>query len=200
MGTQVSLDLEQLETELCRQAGTRVFLSYAMAEPPAEGDNPLDLRHHLHLRGRRALAMLLKRMGEDSDTSFFHAPHPRFSISHTPEGSYALGLADSSAEAPGLDVQSGHLSEGAARFFLQPHEVQAASHEDLVRLWTVKEAVFKSNPNNAGSGIRDYQLRDASALTGEAQLPNAERSFRYFCHRHAGGWLTMALSSAGASQ
>ena len=48
----------------------------------------------------------------------------------------------------------------------------------LLRLWCVKEAVFKANPDNAGRSLADHTLANPENALGEAVTPEG-RSVEY---------------------
>ena len=74
-----------------------------------------------------------------------------------------------------------------ARFYLRDHE-----QGDLLRLWTVKEALFKATPDNGDATLLDYEVADPEALAGTA-TDRAGRRFRYSSGRLRQGWLTIAV-------
>ena len=60
---------------------------------------------------------------------------------------------------------------------------------------TFKKALFKSNPNNVGTGIRDYRVDDVTALAAGASLPSDEtRLYHYFSCPLGSTWVSVALS------
>ncbi|MDQ3610103.1 MAG: 4'-phosphopantetheinyl transferase superfamily protein [Actinomycetota bacterium] len=85
----------------------------------------------------------------------------------------------------------------SARFFLRaderPSELSAA---ELLRLWTVKEALFKATPDNAEIVLLDYRLADAGAATGRAAGPGGEQ-LAYASALVPDGVLTVAVCLAG---
>ena len=159
------------------------------------------------LRGRRALKELLRSLGLPEDTSRIDFPHPRLSLAHSAGWAVAAGW-DGKAEPAGLGVDfEGHrpLRAGASRFFLNREERGARGGKGLLRLWTVKEALFKSDPGNADpapgrSSLRRYVLeRPFSASSGGARRADAPAPlrFRYFSLELREGFLAMALCRAG---
>lgn len=94
------------------------------------------------LRGRRALRSV-------------HGPHR--SLSHTS----GLAVAVAARQPVGVDIEVRQPSERGRRFFVRPDDTPA----DLLHVWTVKEATFKADPDNAGRILRDYRL-DGSVSIG----------------------------------
>lgn len=152
------------------------------------------------LRGRAALKRVLTASGEPSDTSLLAFPHPRLSLSHC--GRYAVALAAlGSGSGLGVDLElRRELPDEAARFFLSRGEREQLLHTPgsaLVRLWTVKEAVFKADPGNSGRGLLDYQVADPTARRGEARVAgDATMLIRYASLRVRGGFLTAAVATS----
>lgn len=126
------------------------------------------------LRGRAALKALL---GEGADTSSLVFPHRSLSLSHA--GGVAVAVR-SQEEGCGIGVdfepQRSELEAGVTRFFLSPQEAAAAGGAvaTLMALWTVKEALYKATPHNAGLTLSDFELADATAACGEILGPRGE--------------------------
>lgn len=129
------------------------------------------------LRGRRALRNLRVRQGCDADTSELSFPSPQYSVSHAGELSLAAGVGDT-VQGVGVDVELDRVPGTAfARFFMTSEELnyirslrgQTASH-CVLRIWTIKEALFKATPDNKGLVLRSFRLTDPSAEEGEATL------------------------------
>ena len=99
-----------------------------------------------------------------------------------------------------LEVKSVPKPETARRF-LNPAELVWLRRMDeeerpkmLHRLWTVKEATFKSDPDNAGKTLRDYGLADPGCVAGKAR--RGERVFYYASFEVPGGFLSVAVLPA----
>jgi len=128
------------------------------------------------LRGRAALRRLL---GSDSDTADVTFPCARLSLSHSAE--LALAIRVEGVAGVGVDLETRRLSmaqaerwRSSARIFATvaerqwleraPEGLEAA----LLRLWTIKEAVFKADGGNAGRVLGDYAIEDPSRRDGDA--------------------------------
>lgn len=86
-----------------------------------------------------------------------------------------------------------------SRFFLRPAEQACAlDGRSLLRLWTVKEALFKATPDNGDAVLVDYRITDPQSRCGGATGPRGE-AMRYFSIEMEHGWLTVALCLAGGS-
>ena len=106
----------------------------------------------------------------------------------------------------GVDLEIGRVvPDEAARFFLSAAErarLPSAPGSELLRLWTVKEAVFKADLHNDGRGLLDYQLADARAAQGVAHAcAELDIEIRYVSIALPGGFLSAAVAhhrTAGA--
>ena len=156
---------------------------------------PAEPRRRDWLLGRAALKALV---GAAFDTAALEFPHPRLSLTHAGGTAFAA-MAGADVLGTGVDFEPARatVDPRAAHFFLGPAERAAASTAgDLVRLWTVKEALFKATPGNAGFVLADYTLDDAGVATGWATGPGTE-ALRYATVAAAGGLLTVAVCLPG---
>ena len=158
--------------------------------------------HRRHwLLGRAALKALC---GPEADTSALAFPHPRLSLTHAGGMAVALGVGVGvgirvAVAGAGVDFEPWRrrVVPAVARFILSPVEAAAAggTSRALLRLWTVKEALFKATPDNADAVFVDYHVADASAPLGTAQRAEGE-AFRYASVSTAVGVLTVAVCVA----
>ena len=128
------------------------------------------------LLGRAALKSLRAEVDGRGDIDDLEFPNARFSLTHSAD--VALAVADTSGglEGIGVDLEvDTTIKPAAARFFLTEREQQwlddqAPRHWPhlLLRLWCIKEAVFKVNPGNAGSTLGDHELSDPGSPNGDA--------------------------------
>ena len=152
-------------------------------------------RREAWLRGRAALKHLLDLLGEDTDTTPVAFPHPRLSLTHS--GALAVAVA-TECSGTGVDFEICRaLRTDTGRFFLtsDEHEGLAAADGDLLRLWTVKEAVFKADVENGRHGLADYRVDDLAAASGTAVRRDEAMAFRYGSLEWRGGVLTVAIRS-----
>lgn len=123
------------------------------------------------LLGRSALKQLLPALNRSDDTTSVTFPGSRVSLTHAGDIAYAAGI---SAEGCGIGIDYEPLRQvdiRVARWLLgdsesdwlnqQPESARAAQ---LVRLWTVKEAAFKSHPDNAQMALGDFSISEPSAF------------------------------------
>ena len=155
------------------------------ARLPAVGN----LRRDDWLRGRAALKLLL---GPAADTSTMAFPNRCLSLTHSAGLAVAARCDDQGGQVGlGVDFEDRRtVDPRAARFYLRDHETG-----DLLRLWTVKEALFKATPDNDDDTLLDYEVADPGALAGTA-TGRAGRRFRYASAPLRQGWLTIVVGDA----
>ncbi|MDQ6726385.1 MAG: 4'-phosphopantetheinyl transferase superfamily protein [Actinomycetota bacterium] len=84
-----------------------------------------------------------------------------------------------------------------ARFFLRPTELAAVTGAaPLMRLWTIKEALYKATPDNGPCVLLDFALADPGGACGHAVGPRGE-ALRYAAIDVAGGHLAVAVCALG---
>jgi len=159
-------------------------------------------RRESWLRGRSALKRLQASLGGSDDTSTLKFPHPRLSLTHSESWAVAVGSSSPKLLGLGVDleVKAGPKPETAPRF-LNPAEVvwlrrmdEADRPKMLHRLWTVKEATFKADPENQGRTLKQYGLADPGFVSGKAR--RGERVFYYASFVVPGGFLSVAVLPA----
>jgi hypothetical protein len=181
---------DTLVTPVVELAAICTPVSLADLTPGEVARVPEGLRRTDWLRGRAALKLLL---GDDADTSTVTFPNRSLSLTHAAGWAVAACCDDDKGDHIGLGVDfegDRQVDPRAARFFLRPQE-----RGDLLRLWTVKEALFKATPDNGGAMLLDYEVADANALAGTAR-DRAGRRFRYTSAPLRQGWLTIAVGDA----
>lgn len=159
-------------------------------------------RRESWLRGRSALKRLQATLGGSEDTSTLKFPHPRLSLTHSDAWAIAVGSASSKLLGIGVDLEvKGAPKAETARRFLNPAELVWLRRMDederprmLHRLWTVKEATFKADPENPGRTLRDYGLADPGFIAGKAR--RGERVFYYASFEVPDGFLSVAVLPA----
>ena len=105
----------------------------------------------------------------------------------------------------GLDIETNRaVQPAAARFFLTDGEQEwlkksaGGSPHDLLRLWTVKEAIFKADPENDRKILGDYVLENPSQWDGSA-YPKDRMFLRFYYSsiQLDEGFLSIALLAKG---
>jgi len=147
------------------------------------------------LLGRSALKELLPALALSEDTTLLRFPHPKLSLSHSGGWAVAIGTDAPLVAGTGVDLElRAPPRVETARFFMSPDELprlEKAPPKTLLRVWTIKEAVFKSDPDNATTSVRAYRLQDPDAPAGAISV--GTRTFRYQTFEVPGGFLTAAL-------
>jgi hypothetical protein len=159
-------------------------------------------RRESWLRGRAALKRLAAVMGADPDTSTLRFPNPRLSLTHSETWAVAIGLDSPKLHGIGVDLELKSAPKPeAARRFLNPSELvwlrrmDEGDHPRLLhRLWTVKEALFKADPENSGRTVREYALADPGFVAGRAR--RGTRLFHYASFEVPDGFLSVAVLPA----
>jgi acyl carrier protein len=165
------------------------------------------VRREQWLIARHALRTLLGVLGLPTDTAGYAFPHRRLSLSHVGGAAVAAGLAvpDADVAGVGVDLETFREARGAtARFFLDDRErrwlgtvPESARAAELVRLWTVKEALYKADPDNRNAILRDYSTADPAAGSGPARRrPPHGTAFGYAAARFGDARLAVAVSGA----
>lgn len=154
------------------------------------------------LTGRAALKRLLTRLGASADTSGIAFPNASYSLAHSGGTAVAAGAGGRMLRGIGIDLELHRcVNPRAARYFLSAREwssleqMGADGTDRLLRLWTVKEALFKADPNNAHRVLADYRLLDPLLNRGRAILiSGGDTRFSYASFRVPGGYLSAAVS------
>jgi acyl carrier protein len=101
-------------------------------------------------------------------------PGPGTSLSHA-HGVSVVAAAIGVAADIGVDLEENRAADPrTARFFLQGPEAAwldgaSARNDEQLRLWTVKESLYKADPGNSATVLRSYALADPGAKTGYAR-------------------------------
>jgi phosphopantetheinyl transferase len=191
----VSAQAEAIERLVSGALGVEVAVVVAREPAPAEDLTaperarlaafPTQARQDEWRLGRAALKGALRAIGETPDTAAIELPHRRVSLTHSGGVAIATATRDASAGRIGVDLEVDRAPRMAmARFFLQPREeawvcALPASERAraLLRLWTIKEAVFKADPGNASATLRDYRLDSPGESPGGAARGGARFAY-----------------------
>ena len=149
------------------------------------------------LRGRNALNGLLALVDPDADSALIEFPHACLSLTH--DGGLAAAVAVSGVKGVGIDYEHQRpVDMCCTRWFLAPMELPEDSTE-LLRLWTVKEALYKSCPANNDLVMTDFVIMDPQAWQGTACcIKQPELQFRYATIAFADGLLSVSLCNQGS--
>lgn len=154
------------------------------------------------LKGRSALKRLLNSLGEDEDTGGIGFPNSRFSLTHSGDFAVALGTSSAELKGVGVDLEMNRplRSETACFFLGEPEQAWVMNFDEslrtknLLRLWTIKEALFKSDPRNLERWFSDYRIEAPAGASGRAVVRGDEaQEFRYLCFEVEEGFLSVAV-------
>jgi 4'-phosphopantetheinyl transferase EntD len=202
------LSLEPLlENELGNALGVsvKVSMAYAPVDPSSLSAGEQARRKELEgspklgswMRGRRALKRLLGRLGVPQDTAPIAFPNPRFSLTHSADTAVAVGAPN--LRGIGVDLELGHGPGAAAeRLFLSENERRVVAElgpRARLRLWTVKEALYKANLRNSETWLTHYFIDEPQRDEGSAFIARegGRLEMRYASFELTGGYLTVAV-------
>lgn len=152
------------------------------------------------LKGRNALKILLQKKHESLDTEQISFPNKSYSLTHN--DGLAIAVAMDNVTGVGVDFEAWHrVKPKMAEWFLNKAEQLWLStlcgqefEQEFVRLWTVKEALFKATMNNEQLGFIDFKLDQPSAMVGLATVVNHPHwQLRYKCIVEDAGALSVAF-------
>ena len=191
LGVAVRLSIARAPVDPLRLTGDEAQQHRALAGSP---------RLASWVRGRAALKRLLALLGETEDTSVIRFPCARLSLTHSGDTAVAAGTPCAVLRGIGIDLELDRgPSTAAARLFLTEGERRRCAAplqpRDLMRLWTIKEALYKANPTNAETWFTDYIVADPGASVGTASLVRRRRRLpmRYCSVPFDTGWLSLAV-------
>lgn len=209
------IEESELEKRLQGVLGYKIAGSIYCGELPAPALSPEEekqllllrneRRRESFIRGRHVLKNVLSKMGRACETSVIGFPNRNLSLSHSRNCAVAVGVADNTVKGIGVDLEfMRETKDGMMRFFLTPEESEwltALSESErnmqIIRLWTVKEALFKADMHNASLTMRDYKLVLPAVPMGKATRGVEEPYvFKYASFSVGDAWITVALSVA----
>jgi 4'-phosphopantetheinyl transferase EntD len=200
------MKMKQLQLDLRRRLNGLIYLASARA-PLAE--HLLDSadrqrlasftttdRKNQWLRGRRALSAVAAKLDIETRLSALNPPCPGISLTHNGRISIAAGI--STAQGIGIDFESWRQIEPAMmRWFLtetEQNQLLVPSNFTRLRLWSVKQALFKASSANQGLLLTDFKIDEVAVMTGHARncsRGNSELRYTSFMLRQ--GLLSIAI-------
>lgn len=132
---------------------------------------------------RRCEWDLRAKLGADAKTS----------ISHTRENGTPVIFAAGAEGVNGLGIDaelaSRTLTEAVALRFIRPEE--ASLQLNPLQIWVIKEALFKSNPENADTLVSHYRITSYDEGSGCAEI--GSREFRFTLSEFSGWVVSLAV-------
>lgn len=204
------MNLKALEDWFSERLGSPIFLEMARQVELGDWLSEAErrccesmitvVRQREWLTGRAALKNVLRRLGLSLETSKYVFPHSRLSLSHSLEKAVAAG-AHCASRGLGVDLEfCPAMAESAERFFLMRPEIKqmnrltpARRARERVRLWSIKEAVFKADLKNAGCGLNHYRLCIDDAEWGLAEKIDG-RKFVFGSRILGSGFISVAMN------
>lgn len=122
------------------------------------------------------------------------------SLTHAGDKVFALALRQSPYRGVGLDFEPWRpLDARHRRLMLSRREdalLGTAGSRDLLRIWTVKEALFKADVDGQQRWVIAYELDQPSRRSGIARVraDGRLRRFRYISFEVPGGMLSAAFA------
>ena len=155
------------------------------------------------LRGRCALKQVLRRLCRAEDTAHIAFPNPNLSLTHGGGIAIAVGTNANAILGLGIDFEPArYLKPEVSRFFLSEGEqtwldgvCSSERPRHLRRLWTVKECVFKADPDNYKSIYKDYVLDTPGEISATAHIvhENGIREITYLSLDRPYGTISVAV-------
>lgn len=151
------------------------------------------------LLGRNAVKQVLAALSREDDTAIISFPDARISLTHGGGVAFAAGTS-ATTSGIGIDYEPVRdVNPAIARWFLNDAEVEwldeTAERErtaTLLRLWTIKEAAFKSYPENSAVTLKELVIVDADAPAVEVATPCDGARIRVSCCAYEAGYLSIA--------
>jgi len=150
-------------------------------------------------RGRRkALGQLINELhlGPSNKVENMIFPQQQLSLTHSGRWSIAAGTSSIKVLGIGIDFEvSKDMDQATTRLFMNQRERnRLVDNTSLaLRLWSIKEAIFKSDPDNHEYRVWDYELCNPSLHTGRAFRASSNKKFRYISLRLLEGVLAIAV-------
>ncbi len=169
----------------------------------AEHDRMAEFRHERRRRdwllGRNALKQLLTALDRGDDTMAVTFPDRQVSLTHGGDTAFAAGTTTASLGI-GIDYEPlREIDTRIARWFLNEAETNWLNEQpecdriaQLVRLWTIKEAAFKSYPDNAGMTLKEFSIIDAPGAVTSVVATGHGSCIQAICRACESGYLSIA--------
>lgn len=133
-------------------------------------------RRRAWLAGRIAIKAARRQLGLCANASAMRFPDPSTSLTHVSGFAVAVAVPEGALRGVGVDLEIPRVTTPRIeRFFLTKRERAALARrpaylhgDDRVRLWTVKEAVFKACPENHSLPLTSFEVENPADHRGLA--------------------------------
>lgn len=166
--------LWRAEERLSSLLGVPLVMEFSFSRNADTADDAHNRRAIEWANGRCAMARVLKRLrlGSHVQARGLRFPHPQFSLSHSQDLAIAVGVKVPFVGV-GMDFEFNRpVNPRAAKLFLSENEqrrLPLPTSTTLLQMWTVKEALFKSDPNNGENWILRYETKTPRRHVGMAR-------------------------------
>jgi 4'-phosphopantetheinyl transferase EntD len=158
-----------------------------------------DQRRKDWLYGRNALKELLTTLGRSDKTENISFPDNQLSLTHAGDSACAVGTP-ASCDGLGVDYEPvRQLNPRIARWFLNSQEAQWLGQQpqrdhcaQLIRLWTIKEAAFKSCPDNDRLTLRELSITRLGESASRVVVRRDGVEIKVICSRWQAGYVSIA--------
>jgi phosphopantetheinyl transferase len=160
-----------------------------------------DQRRKDWLFGRNALKELLTALGRNDNTESVSFPDSQLSLTHAGDLACAVGTP-ATCDGLGVDYEPvRQVNPRIARWFLNAREAQWLHQlpegdrcAQLIRLWTIKEAAFKSCPGNGRLTLQDLSIANPDMPVSQIAVKRREIGIKVSCSRWRSGYLSIATN------
>jgi len=156
--------------------------------------------------GPAALARALEAAGRPAVPAW---PCAYASLTHSQDVAIAVALpADARADGLGIDLELDRpVKPGLARLLCDAHELawlatvpEERRAAELLRLWTIKEALYKANPAQGDSIVANYAVASPGAEVSEGRRPDDAVGATVLSLRIDDATISVALRAGGTSR
>lgn len=157
-------------------------------------------------RGRRkALGKLINelQLGPPNKADRIVFPQKRLSLTHSGRWSIAAGTNCKQVLGIGIDFEiNKKMDNTMTRLFLNHRERTRLGNNNnqALRLWSNKEAIFKSDPDNHGELVLNYELCNPTLHSGRAFRNGSNKKFHYASLSLLEGVLSVAVCTGRSTR
>lgn len=168
-------------------------------------------RRRAWIAGRIAIKTARRQLGLCTNTSTLRFPNACTSLTHISGFAIAVAVPEGALRGVGVDLEVRRATTPRIeRFFLTKRERAALARrpahlhcDDRVRLWTVKEAVFKACPENHSLSLTSFEVENPAVRSGSATCRFAAPTDHPFANKiigYASSWTPIGCMSLATMQ